>query len=117
MPVWGVWIPSTERFGFSCAPHARKARNIAANDQVVVTNDDTVNCVSIEGHAAGLDGDELEHTARAWAVKYADDGLKEEDLCAFFKQNAAYQITPDRAFGIVETPGEFASSATRWIWD
>ncbi|MEZ5166210.1 MAG: hypothetical protein R2695_06860 [Acidimicrobiales bacterium] len=34
-------MPGTQRFGFSCAPGARKARNLAANDQVVFAVDDT----------------------------------------------------------------------------
>ena len=32
LPVWGVWLPETERFWFSCSPHARKARNVVDNE-------------------------------------------------------------------------------------
>ena len=38
MPVWGVWLPETDRFWFSCSPTSRKARNIAATGaEVLVT--------------------------------------------------------------------------------
>ncbi len=49
MPVWGVWLPETERFVFSCAPRARKARNLRANPRIVVTADDSVEVVVVEG--------------------------------------------------------------------
>ena len=51
LPVWGVWLPETDRFWFFCSPNARKARNIAENPQCVVTVDDTVECISVEGRA------------------------------------------------------------------
>ena len=34
LPVWGVWMPDSSTFAFSCSPNARKARNIRANPQV-----------------------------------------------------------------------------------
>jgi len=51
MPVWGVWMPSRQRFGFGCSPTARKVRNLAANQRVVVAPHDTVECISLEGRA------------------------------------------------------------------
>ena len=51
LPVWGVWDGTADRFLFSCSPRPRKARNLAANPHVVVTLDDTVECVSVEGRA------------------------------------------------------------------
>ena len=48
-------------FVFSCAPDARKARNIAQNPQVCVMIDDTVECVSLEGIATPLDDDDGAH--------------------------------------------------------
>lgn len=55
MPLWGVWLPATERFWCSCAPSSRKARNVAENARCVVTVDDTVECVSVEGVARIVD--------------------------------------------------------------
>ena len=122
MPVWGVWMPDVERWGTSCAPNARKVRNLRANDRVVVTNDDSVECVSIEGRAVELTGEEADHMARAWATKYADliDAHTEEQIQAaieFVSGNAAYAVIPERAFGMIETPELFSKAATRWVWD
>jgi len=65
LPVWGIWLPERQRFGFSSAPSARKVRNIAANDQVVVTTQDSVECVSIEGRAVTVDEAHLRTVAQA----------------------------------------------------
>jgi hypothetical protein len=119
MPLWGVWMPDRERFGFSCAKSARKVRNIAANDQVVITNDDAVHVVSIEGRAHALDDDGLQVMAEAFAAKYGDEeGIGEkEEMIDFLSQNASYEIVPARAFGMIETPEDFGPAATKWIWD
>ena len=73
MPVWGVWMPDRERFGFSCAPTARKVRNIAANSQVAVTNDDATRVVSLEGRAEPLDERSLPVMAQGWARRHQVD--------------------------------------------
>ncbi len=119
MPVWGVWMPERERFGFSCAPTARKARNIEANPQVVVTNDDAVHVVSIEGRAERLDTAALHVMAESYAAKYGDEpGMGEKDeMIEFLEQNAAFEVIPERAFGMIETAEDFGPAATRWLWD
>ena len=117
MPVWGVWLPDREVFAFSCAPTARKVRNLAANDQVVVTNDDSVNCVSLEGRARPLEGEAKEAMARAYAAKYVDRDHDRDDMVGFILANTCYEVGPDRAFGIVETEEDFSRSATKWVWD
>ena len=117
MPVWGVWVPERERFGMSCAPTARKVRNIKANDQVVVTTTDAVECVSLEGRAVLVEGDEAEPMAVAWAEKYCDADLSKELLMSTVRSNATFEVIPERAFAIVESPEEFSKSATRWLWD
>ncbi len=119
MPVWGVWMPARERFGFSCASTARKVRNIAANPQVVVTNDDAVHVVSIEGTAESLDDAGVQVMAEAWAAKYGDEpGMGGADeMLEFLRQNSSYEVLPDRAFGMIETAEDFGPAATKWIWD
>jgi hypothetical protein len=119
MPVWGVWMPERERFGFSCAPTARKVRNIDANPQVVVTNDDTVHALSIEGTAERLDDAATIVMARAWAAKYGDEpGIGDaEEMIGFLRQNASFEVVPDRAFGMIETAEDFGPAATKWTWD
>jgi len=52
LPVWGVWHDAEQRFMFSCAHGSKKARNLASNPQMAFTNDDTVECVSVQGTAA-----------------------------------------------------------------
>lgn len=117
MPVWGVWMPDVERFGFSCAPGARKARNLAANPRVVVTNDDPVHCLSLEGRAHPLEGTAREAMARAYGEKYGDGDRPVDVMVAFILDNACYEVVPERAFGLIETEEDFSHSATKWVWD
>jgi PPOX class probable F420-dependent enzyme len=116
MPLWGVWSPPEQAFWFSCAPGSRKVRNLAANPRVVVAVDDTVECVSVEGRAERLDDDDDRRAAAAaWAAKYAEPG-REEEMAAFMAAGAVYEVTPERAFGIIEREEDFAVRATRWRW-
>ncbi len=122
MPLWGVWMPERERFGMACDSGSRKARNIEANDRVVVTTTNSVECVSLEGRAVRVEGAETEPLAVAWAEKYCDAEMSNED---FSKEQmmeavlggAAFEVIPERAFGMIETPEEFSKCATRWLWD
>jgi len=120
MPVWGVWLPETERFWFSCSPNARKARNIRENPQCAVTVDDTVECVSVEGLARivvpALEQEAVDRAIAAYALKYGDGESSEAELAEFVRSHALVEVTPDRAFGIIERPDEFAQKATRWTW-
>lgn len=122
MPVWGVWLPETERFWFSCSPNARKARNIAANPQCAVTVDDTVECVSLEGRArivdpaAAADSNAVDAMVSAYVTKYWDDPSVHVDMEAFVRSHTIVEVTPLRAFGIIERDEEFAQKATRWKW-
>ena len=113
MPVWGVW--DDDGFAFSCAPDSRKARNMAANPKIVVTADDTVEVVSVEGSVEVMGGG---HTtfADTYAAKYEPDEAKREAMAGFVLSHAIYRVTPERAFGIIEREEEFAQRATRWVW-
>lgn len=118
MPVWGVWMTDTDRFWFSCSPNARKARNIAENPQCVVTVDDTVECISVEGRGriVDADADAVDAAVRSYIEKYWDDPAVHADMEAFLRSHAILEVTPDRAFGIIERDDEFARRATRWRW-
>lgn len=120
MPVWGAWLPETDRFWFSCAPTARKARNIGENAQCVVTVDDTVECVSVEGRARVVDpvgeADAVDRAVAAYITKYWDDPSVHPEMEAFVRSNLIIEVVPDRAFGIIERDDEFAQRATRWRW-
>jgi general stress protein 26 len=120
MPVWGVWLPETDRFWFSCSPNARKARNIAENPQCVVTVDDTVECISVEGRARmadpARDGDAIDQAVASYLTKYWDDPAVHPEMEAFLRSHAIVEVTPELAFGIIEREDEFAQRATRWRW-
>ena len=117
MPLWGVWDASLDRFMFSGSPNSRKARNIAENPNVVVMVDDTVECVSVEGVARVIaEGDpEREPWVERYMAKY---GPLEPELNAdFIREHLMVEVTPTRAFAVVERADEFSTRATRWVFD
>ncbi len=118
MPVWGAWVPDDDTFWFSCSPNARKARNLAENPQCVVTVDDTVECVSVEGHARRVDAEQdasaIDRAVLLYVTKYWDDPSVHPEMEAFVRSHTIFQVTPERAFGIIEREEEFAQKATRW---
>lgn len=120
LPLWGVWLPDTERFWCSCSPNSRKARNLARNPQCVVTVDDTVECVSVEGRGRLVDpiadGAVVDAAVGAYVTKYWDDPSVHPEMEAFVRSHALVEVTPERAFGIIEREDEFAQRATRWRW-
>ena len=116
LPVWGVWDDGEHRFGFSCGPRSKKARNVRANPRVVVTNEDAVECVSIQGNASVVDDRERQqHWIDAYLTKYQPmaDALSAD----FLRQNLLVEFRPERAFAIIEREDEFAARATRWVFD
>ena len=113
LPVWGVWDDDVPGFGWSCAPGSRKAANIAANPQVCVMVDDTVECVSVEGRATRVtDEAMLDAWIDRYLGKYGGEGVTAE----FLRENALFEMLPDRAFGIIEREDDFSNRATRWRW-
>jgi hypothetical protein len=112
LPVWGVWSDDVPGFAFSCAPHARKVANIAANPQVCVMPEDTVECVSVEGRATRLlDRTLIDPWIERYLAKYPG-----EVSADFLRQNAFFEVVPVQAFGIIEREDEFSTRATRWRW-
>lgn len=120
MPVWGVWLAETDRFWFSCSPNARKARNIVEHPQCVVTVDDTVECIAVEGRATVADvareADAINRAVATYVTKYWDDPTVHPKMEAFVRSHAIIEVTPHRAFGIIERDDEFTQRATRWRW-
>lgn len=115
LPVWGVWDDGEARFAFSCAPRARKARNLAANPRAVVTTDDTVECLSVEGRAAPVrDDDRQARWIESYLAKYQPVS---PDLSAdFLRRNLIVEFEPERAFAVIEREDEFSTRATRWVF-
>ena len=117
MPVWGVWLADRERFWFSCAGTSRKARNLRANPAVVVAPTDTVEVVSLEGRATETTGGDLDDPVDTYFAKYgAEMDMDRDAVAGFLTSNASFEVTPERAFGIIERADEFSQRATRWRW-
>lgn len=116
LPVWGVWMGDPDRFAFSCAHGSRKARNLRANPRIAVAVDGTVEVVSVEGTAREITGEEWDPVVEAYVAKYEADVAKRAALGDFVRSHAAFLVTPERAFGIIEREEEFAQRATRWVW-
>lgn len=116
LPVWGVWDDDDGGFAFSCAPRARKARNLAGNPRTVIMVDDTVECLSVEGRAAPIHGDERR---AQWIERYlAKYRLTYPDLSRdFLAQNLMVEFQPERAFAVIEREEEFSTRATRWVFE
>jgi hypothetical protein len=121
MPVWGLWMEERHRFFFSSAPSARKVANLRANPGVVVTVDDTVEVVVVEGQAHEIRTAEHRDIVARWAAKYgvdgADDQASADQLEEFLADTVGFLVEPERAFAIIERPEEFGPRATRWVWD
>ena len=116
LPVWGVWHEGDARFGFSCGPRSRKARNLAANPFAAVMVDDTVECLSVEGRAAIVDDEERREL---WIERYLSKyrPLSADLSAEFIRANLLVEFTPDRAFAVIEREEEFSTRATRWVFD
>ena len=114
LPVWGVWR-DPGRFWFSCGSSARKARNLRANPQMVVTADSTVEVVSIEGRAREVSGAECEPAIADYVAKYVEPAGY-ADLADFLRRHTMFVMTPSRGFGVIDRAEEFATRATRWRW-
>jgi hypothetical protein len=115
LPVWGVWDDDDGRFAFSCAPRARKARNLAANPRSVIMIDDTVECLSVEGRSAPIpEGDRQAQWIERFLAKYQviSPGISAD----FLRQNLFVEFEPERAFAIIEREEEFSTRATRWVF-
>ena len=116
LPVWGVWDEGEHRFAFSCSPNARKARNLSVNDHAVVMVDDTVECVSVEGTAGPLtDPDRREQWIERYVTKYQP--MSADLNPDFLRAHLLVEFVPSRAFAVIEREDEFATRATRWIFD
>ena len=117
-PVWGVWLDEPDRFWFSCAPSARKARNLAVNSAVTVGTEDPKAFVSLDGKATpSADGNLQDAAVEAYWHKYGDEmPATRDEVDEFLRAGAGFEVTPERAFGMIETPEDFGPRATRWRW-
>ena len=110
MPVWGVWDGSA--LWFSTSNTSRKSRNLLANARFVLTTDNALEPVIVEG-AVELVSElpRIETFVRLLNEKY------ETDYDTSFQDpavNRTFFMQPERAFGLTEA--DFTGSPTRWTF-
>jgi general stress protein 26 len=108
MPVWGVWFD--EAVWFSSSLRSRKALNLAADPRCVLTTDNALEPVVVEGTATRV-GD------RATIQTFVDQVNAKYDTrygLDFFDPavNACYRVAPTWVFALTED--DFQGSPTRW---
>ena len=116
MPVWGVWVPDTSTFVFSCSPNARKVRNFTENPQVTVAVDSTVEVVVVEGTLRSVTPESVDAALDLYVDKYWESEQEKADGKGFGSSHDVWEVTPERAFGVIETEEDFARRATKWVW-
>jgi hypothetical protein len=105
MVIWGVWV--NDEFWFSTGNKSRKARNLAANPQCVICNEDSAHAVIVEGTVEVMDEKaSLEPVFVAYQNKYKMDirGMGEP----------VFRVKPAVVFGLYEK--RFGDTATRWLF-
>lgn len=108
MPVWAVWADGV--LLFSTGASSRKARNLAANPSCSVSVEVARQSVIVEGSAALLEG-EAALRGRFNALYLAKYEFDMSDW-----RDPIYVVTPSVAFGFIDQPGQFESTATRWTF-
>ena len=111
MPIWAVWLDGC--MWFSSALGSRKARNLLRDGRCVVTTDDPLEPVVMEGVARQVtDPAELQAMLDAMNAKYETSyGLDFLDPAV----NASFRVQPAWALGLLER--DFTGSPTRWQLD
>jgi hypothetical protein len=106
-PVWGVWFEGVLYFGTDS--RSRKARNLAANPEVVVHLESGDDCVIFEGVAEEVGDAALRRrVGGAYADKYGLDAVGDAGEDA----SPLYALRTRVAFAWRES--DFPVTATRW---
>jgi nitroimidazol reductase NimA-like FMN-containing flavoprotein (pyridoxamine 5'-phosphate oxidase superfamily) len=111
MPVWGAWHEGA--FWFSSSSGSRKARNLLEDARCVVTTEDALDPVVLEGTAELIASPEgLETLLRLENEKYGTDyGIEMLDPEA----NSTFRVLPTWGFGLRQD--DFQGSPTRWSFE
>jgi hypothetical protein len=108
MPVWGVWHDASA--WFSSSGQSRKTRNLTADPRAVITTDNPLEPVVVEGRVERVtDNGLIEDFTRVVNSKYDTDYPT-----SFFVDNACFRLVPQRAFSLDEA--DFVGSPTRWTF-
>lgn len=107
-PVWGVWVE--EVFYFGCGKGSQKARNIAANPNIVVHLESGDEVVIIEGKLERVtDSGTFTRLSEEYKVKYDFDPFGENGV---HPDDPFYTLKVRKAYAWREK--DFPKSATRW---
>jgi hypothetical protein len=111
MPVWAIW--HEQALWFSSSNGSRKAHNLATDPRCVLTSEDPMNPVIVEGVAELLTRRaDLETLLREENAKYQTSyGMDMLDPA----HNSAWRVRPLWVFGL--RAEEFTGSPTRWTFD
>lgn len=91
-PIWFWWDGNAAYF--TCASVARKARNIAAQPEVVLLNGDGTDPIIVKGRAERvLDRAELERVDNAYGKKYVDPATG-GSATIFVADDHVYRVKP-----------------------
>jgi hypothetical protein len=97
-PIWFWW--DGDAVYFTCAAVARKARNIAAQPEVVLLNGDGADPIIVKGQAQRvLDPAELERVDSAYQDKYVDPATGAH-ATIFVADDHVYRVQPPLQAGI-----------------
>ena len=113
MPVWGVWgVWAEDALWFSSAKNSRKARNLAHDPRAVMTTDDPLDPVVLDGLVRLVS----EHENIARFAAWADEKYQTKYGVEFFDtvSNGCFRLSPTWAFALRE--GDFTGSPTRWTF-
>ena len=109
-PVWFWWNGDT--VCFTCASHARKARNIAHEPEVVLHNGDGSDPIVIKGIAERVtDAEELARIDQAYSEKYVAPSTGER-ATIFVADDHVYRVRPR-----LVSAWSYADVATRTDWE
>jgi len=110
MPVWGTWDGAA--FWFSSGGRSRKVRNLRRDPRCVVTADDALDPVVVEGIAEVVaDMAAIEVFLGRLNAKYSTSyGLDFLDPAV----NATIRVRPRSAFALLQR--DFTGSPTRWTF-
>lgn len=105
MVVWGIW--SDNAFYFSTGSTTRKARNLGANPNCIVCNENIDEAVIVEGQARQLSVAEIPEAAFVLYQKKYGWKLDPET-------GPVFKVTPRVVFAMPEKL--FPAGATRWLF-
>jgi len=112
MVVWGLWQDG--RFLFSTGSESRKARNLRANKNCIVSTEHAHEAVIVEGMAELADMAARRKLIPAYERKYKFDLSKMKDDILSMRE-PVFAVRPRVVFGLWEK--HFQGRSTRWKFD